>query len=109
MYRGVKVSLGETNRDPLMLIDMARRQVDYLGRSGIKSKAHQTDERFRKKGYLRFAPLSSKQIGEFKKRIENLGESAIVVTSFRIIISRRKRKLSENKKHPTPKKLRRSK
>ncbi|MBM2716324.1 hypothetical protein JQK88_35375 [Mesorhizobium caraganae] len=83
MYLGVRIRVSRSNRNRLDLVDLARRQVDHLGPAGIRSKRNQTNERFVKKGYLRFAPLTRSQRRKLMVRISNLGEPAIKVQPIR--------------------------
>jgi len=82
MYRGLKISIGPTNRDPLDLIDLARRQFDHLGPDGIKAKTRQSNGRYQKKGRLRFPLRTQSQVRKVEKRIQLLGEPAIRFRRF---------------------------
>lgn len=48
-------SVGKANRDPVGLIDAARRQVDHLGPIGIRAQLGQANVPYHRRGYLRFA------------------------------------------------------
>ncbi|MGD9766242.1 MAG: hypothetical protein AB7U62_01240 [Pseudolabrys sp.] len=82
MYYGIQLSLKLTNRDQLLLIDMARRQFDHLGRDGILAKRRQTNARFLKKGFLRFRLRSISQVKLVERRIKQLDEPAIQSVRF---------------------------
>ena len=52
-----RVSVGITNLDPVALMDVARRQLDYLGPPGIRAKRDQTDDLYREQGSLGISVL----------------------------------------------------
>jgi len=83
MYRGLKVSIGPTNSNPYDLLDLARRQFDHLGPDGIMAKRRQTDDRYARKGELRFPLRNRAQVRALRRRISRLGEPAIRVRRFR--------------------------
>ncbi len=83
MYRVVKVRIGPTNSNPFDLLDLARRQVDHLGHDGIMAKRRQTNDRYSRKGYLRFPLRNRAQVRKLVRRIDRLGEPAIQVRRLR--------------------------
>jgi hypothetical protein len=79
----MRMWVGRTNRNAFDLLDQGRRQVDHLGLPGTVSKTKQTNDRYEKKGYLRFAPLRPSQIRQLQARIDELGEPAIKTWRFK--------------------------
>jgi len=68
----------KTNRDPIELIDRVRRQADYSGgRVGFRAKRGQTDELFRKRGYVRLVFPDRRSARRFMRRVDGLGEGAL--------------------------------
>ena len=59
------------------LIDQARRQSDHLGPYGIIAKRHQTNGRFKRRGYLRFKFPTRRLARAYARRVKRLGEPAI--------------------------------
>ena len=82
MYYGVKVTVGQTNSNIFDFLDLARRQLDHLGRDGITAKKRQKNRRYLRKGFLRFPLRTQGQVRKVLKRINRLGESAIQVKRF---------------------------
>lgn len=82
MYYGVKVAVGQTNGNIFDLLDLARRQLDHLGRDGIAAKKRQKNRRYSRKGFLRFPLRSQGQVRKVLRRINRLGEPAIQVKRF---------------------------
>lgn len=70
MAVAVYVTVGRTNRDPVALADVARRQANLLGPDGFSAMRGQTDERFRKHGNLRFVFSSLRTARAFQERVE---------------------------------------
>jgi hypothetical protein len=64
------ISVGKTNKDPCALMDLVRRQLDYLGPRGIKMKAGQTDDLFRQNGFLKFTFPDAAMRRKFIDRVE---------------------------------------
>jgi hypothetical protein len=66
----VRLMPAHSNIDPILMMDAARRRLNYLGPLGFRAMAGQTDDLFRKQGYLEF-PLASPQFlvgsGKLKK------------------------------------------
>jgi len=80
----VYIRVGETNRDPVALADLARRQANYLGPHGFKAMRNQTDERFEERGYHRLVFPNGKLAIRFRERVEENCDAA-VSTELRLI------------------------
>lgn len=76
-YSVVRIYVGATMRRRLDLLDLARRQSDHLGPFGFRAKRRQTNQRFRRKGYLRFRFPTDRLARAYIERVERLGEPAI--------------------------------
>ena len=83
IQRIARIYVRKTNHDPCDLIDVARRQVDHLGRIGIQAKRKQTNSRFLKKGYLRFVFPTRAMRRHFTERIDEHCHPAVQVRFFK--------------------------
>ena len=76
-YSVVRIRVGAATRIGLDLLDLARRQTDYLGPPGIRAKKAQTNRRYRRKGYLRLRFPTRQLARAYIRRITRLGEPRI--------------------------------
>lgn len=81
--RIVRVSVGKTNQDPLKLLDHARRLLDTRGR--FSAKRGQTNDVFRKKGYLRFVFPDKESANQYQADVEEYCSAAVTTERFRFI------------------------
>ncbi len=81
--RIARVSVGKTNRNPCDLIDVARRQVDHLGPSGICAKRGQTNDVFLEQGYLQFVFRTFAERQKFADRVEENCHEAVQIKFLR--------------------------
>lgn len=82
------LSVRNTNKDPCAVMDLARRQLDYLGGPGIKMKKNQTDKLFRKQKFLKFTFPDIKMRERFIERVEENCGSEIEIK----LLKRRRKK-----------------
>ena len=81
----VEVSVNRlTNHDPVQLLDLARRQSDYLGRRGIEAKRGQKDRVVARKGLLRLEYGDRETARAYQNRVESLGYSELEIRPLRI-------------------------
>lgn len=73
----VRVRVGSKNRGRLFLLDHARRQTDHFGPQGIRAKRGQTNERFRKRGYIRLVFPTRTMAKRYMRRVDKLSEPAL--------------------------------
>ena len=58
-------------------IDLARRQADHFGPYGMQSKRRQTNDRCRRRGYLRLKFPNRRMARAYLRRVRPLGETAL--------------------------------
>lgn len=80
----VYITVGETNRNPVALADLARRQANYLGPQGFKAMRDQTDERFEERGYHRLVFPNRALADRFQERVEENCDAAVSTEARRI-------------------------
>jgi hypothetical protein len=73
-----------TNHNPVQLLDIARRQSDYLGRRGIEAKRGQKDRVLIRKGLLRLEYGDRETARAYQDRVEALGYSELETKRLRI-------------------------
>lgn len=73
-----------TNHDPVQLLDIARRQSDYLGRRGIEAKRGQKDRVLIRRGLLRLEYADRETARAYQDRVEALGYSELETKRLRI-------------------------
>ena len=76
-YSIVRVEVGPTTSRGLDRLDIARRQSDLLGPYGIRAKRHQTNRRYRRRGYLRLKFPTRRLARAYLRRVERLGDPRI--------------------------------
>ncbi|HEX7921989.1 MAG TPA: hypothetical protein VF583_13610 [Bradyrhizobium sp.] len=84
MRTAVYITVGETNRNPVALADLARRQANYLGPQGFRAMREQTDERFEERGYHRLVFPNSALAARFQERVEENCDAAVSTEARRI-------------------------
>lgn len=73
-----------TNHNPVQLLDIARRQSDYLGRRGIEAKRGQKDRVVIRKGLLRLEYEDRETARAYQDRVEALGYNELETKRLRI-------------------------
>jgi hypothetical protein len=79
----VRVWVGPTNHDPLVLLDQARRLNDLDGRPGILRKRRQTNERYAQRGYLKFVFERRSQARRFQSRVDEYCAGIVQTKRYR--------------------------
>lgn len=92
----VYIRVGETNRNPVALADLARRQANYLGPDGFKAMRDQTDEQFEELGYHRLVFPNRALAARFRERVEENCDSAVSTEAW--LITRKAKKLKSSKR-----------
>jgi hypothetical protein len=80
----VYITVGKTNRNPVALADLARRQANYLGPQGFRAMRDQTDESFEERGYHRLVFSSGELAARFQERVEENCDPAVSTEARRI-------------------------
>lgn len=73
----VDVKVRNTNQNPLVLLDQARRLLDLQGRNGIIAKRGQTNVRYGKAGHLRFPFADKASAIRFQSTVEEYCSPAV--------------------------------
>jgi hypothetical protein len=79
----VHVIVRKTNRNPVALADMARRQANYLGPQGFMAMRRQTDARFEERGYHRLVFRTRSAAKAFQARVDENCDPAVVTKRYR--------------------------
>jgi hypothetical protein len=74
----VRLMPAHSNVDPILMMDAARRRLNYLGPPGFRAMAGQTNDLFRQQGYLEF-PLASPLVPRWLGQIEEVCGNALTI------------------------------
>jgi hypothetical protein len=76
-YSVVRLEVGPATFRRLDLLDLARRQTDHLGPYGLRAKCHQTNRRYRRRGYLRLKFPTRRLARAYLSRVRKLRDGRI--------------------------------
>jgi hypothetical protein len=80
----IRLWVGRTNRQALMLLDQARRLLDHLGRPGIEMKRHQTNSHYQQRGYLRFVFPNRQMAMRYQHMVDEFCSPSVHTKRYRV-------------------------